>query len=215
MFWLEAETQAKPSSLVEWAGLQLATGRFESFYPHDQFLMFFFSPSRLLAPCMTPSLHLVPILSGNNKFKIMTALRVGAGVARKQEKGSFVIWASVSAIQRQQNTHNTYAALRTMSPRHQSGEWKGESKKGRGRGTKKQPRKTDWKKAQRPKLPVIVEMYGVVTAGYLYLHGAADLCQHIRLLVHSKWTAGVVIFTVRIGAVKNRICSCSSPLTFS
>ena len=58
-------------------------------------------------------------------------------------------------------------------------------------------------------------MYGVITAGYLYLRGAADLCQRIRLLIHNIWTAGVVIFTVQIRAVKNRIYSYSTTLTFS
>lgn len=48
----------------------------------------------------------------------MTAVRVGAGVVHKQEKGGFVISESVPAIQCQQNT---YAALCTMSHRHQSG----------------------------------------------------------------------------------------------
>ena len=74
----------------------------------------------------------------------MTAARVGAGVVRKQEKGGFVISALVSAIQWQQNTHNPYTARRTMSPRHQSREWKEESEGGGGRGTEKQLRKTDW-----------------------------------------------------------------------
>lgn len=30
-----------------------------------------------------------------------------------------------------------------------------------------------------------MEMYGV-TASYLYLYGAADLCQRIRLFIHNK-----------------------------
>lgn len=175
MFWLGDEIQAKPCGLVQWAGLQPVTRCFDSFHPHDQFFMiffFFFLPTPILFPPAV-RLHrfissLFAILSGNNKFKIMTAVRVDAGVARKQEKGSFVISDSVSAIQCQRNTHNTYAVLRTMSPRHQSGEWNGESKGGGGRGTEKQLRKTDWEKTQRPKLPVIVEMHGVIRAGYLY-----------------------------------------------
>lgn len=118
MFWLEAKIQAKPSSLVHWAGLQPASRRFDSFHPHDQFFM-------IPPPAQRRSFisSLFSVLLGNNKFKIMTAVRVGAGVVRKQEKGSFVISDSVSAIPFQ---HNTHAALRTMSLRHQSGEWKRE-----------------------------------------------------------------------------------------
>lgn len=213
MFWLEAEIQTKSSGLVQWDALQPATHRFDSFHPHNQFFMiFFFLPPALFPPTIRLChfiWSLFPVLSGNNKFKIMTAVRVGARVVRKQEKGGFVISGSVSAIQCQQNTHNTYAALCTMSPRHQSRPWKGESKGGGGRGTEKQLRKTDWKKTQTPKLPVIVEMYGVITAGYLYLHRAADLCQCIRLFAHNKWTVSV-IFTVKIRAVKKKGSICAA-----
>lgn len=101
---------------------------YDFFLPH---------PSRLAPPpiqlCHFIS-SLLPVLSGNNKFKIMTAVRVGAGVVHKQEKGGFVISDSVTAIQCQQNT---YAALCTMSHRHQSREWKGESEGGGGL-------KSDW-----------------------------------------------------------------------
>lgn len=155
MFWLEGKIQTKPSSLVQWARLQ-PTRLLDAFHPHDQFFMNFFSSPPVLSP---PPVQLgrfisslFPVLLGNNKCKIMTAVRVGAGVVCTQEKGSFVISASVSAIQRQQNTHNTYTALRTMSPRHQSREWKGESKGGRGRGSEKQLRKTDWKKTKKTKI---------------------------------------------------------------
>lgn len=185
--------------------------------PPSIFYDFFSSPPVLLPPASIQLCHfissLLPVLSGNNKFKIMTAVRVGAGVVHKQEKGAFVISDCVLAIQCQQNT---YAALCTMSHRHQSGEWKGESEGGGGRGSGKRLRKTEWKKTQTPKLPVIVEMHGVITAGYLYLHGAADLCQHIRLFTHNKWSVSVVIFAVKMKAVNNKMYSCrSSTLTFS
>lgn len=107
MFWLKAETPTKPSGLVQWAGLQPATPRFDSFHPHNQFFMIsLFFPSRL-APNPPPPIRLchfitslLPVLfSGNNKCKIMTAVRVGAGVVHKQEKGGFVISDSVPAIQ--------------------------------------------------------------------------------------------------------------------
>lgn len=65
----------------------------------------------------------------------MNAVRVDTGEVSKQ-KGGFVISVSVSAIQRQQYTHITSTPLSTMSLRHQSGDWEGESNKDGGRETK-------------------------------------------------------------------------------
>lgn len=84
-------------------------------------------------------------------FKIMNAVRVDTRVVSKQEKGGFVISDSVSAIQCQQYTHITFTPLCTMSLRHQSRDWKGESEEDGGREIKKRMRKKDRKKRQTPK----------------------------------------------------------------
>lgn len=186
----------------------------------------FFFFSFPLPSCSPPAVRLrrfisslFAVLSGNNKFKIMTAVRVDAGVVRKQEKGSFVISDSVSAIQCQRNTHDTYAVLRTMSPRHQSGEWKGESEGGGGRGTEKQLRKTDWEKTQRHKdqnyllswkcmvsLEPVIYTVSPQSSWPLPVHPSVHSQQMNR------WRCYLYS---QNKSCQNRIYSCSSTLTFS
>lgn len=110
----------------------------------------------------------------------MRPVRVGAGVARKQEKGSFVIPASVSAAA--EHSQHLRCSLRN-EPHTSKRRMKGSEG---GRGTEKQRRKTGNFGLCAFFQSVIAEMYGVVTAGFLYLHGAADLCQRICLLIHNK-----------------------------
>lgn len=89
----------------------------------------------------------------------MNALRVDSGEVSKQEKEAFVISCSISAIQCQRYTRVASTPLSTMSLRHQSGDWEGESaRKTEGEGgrqkRKKQPRKKARKKRRTPKIPV-------------------------------------------------------------
>lgn len=103
----------------------------------------------------------------------MNALRVDSGEVSKQEKEAFVISCSISAIQCQRYTCVASTPLSTMSLRHQSGDWEGESaRKTEGREGDKSGKSNWGRKPERrdgPQKYLFFFFLSVITVEYFLL----------------------------------------------